>query len=69
MENKQIDLTNKCGSCKWAIPIKGSAKGVFGCHVICTHPNKKWKHQSSSMKQRTSPKCKLYAVEDDSNGA
>ena len=26
VEPKETDLTDKCGSCEWAMPIKGSAK-------------------------------------------
>lgn len=49
VEPKETDLTDKCGSCEWAMPIKGSTKGVFGCYVEC----KVWK-------QRTNPKCRLW---------
>lgn len=56
----QTDLTDKCGSCEWAVPIKGSIKGVFGCYIECKNPNKVWKHNSSSRKQRTNPKCRLW---------
>lgn len=56
----QTDLTDKCGSCKWAMPIKGSTKGVFGCYIECLNPNKVWKYKSSSRKQRTNPKCRLW---------
>lgn len=58
--HREPDLTDKCGSCEWAAPIKGSTKGVFGCHITCQNPNKNWRHSSSSMKQRTNPKCKYY---------
>lgn len=57
---KGTDLTDKCGSCEWAMPIKGSVKGVFGCYVECQNPYKEWRHDSSSRKQRTNPKCSLY---------
>jgi hypothetical protein len=60
VEPKEIDLTDKCGSCEWAMPIKGSAKGTFGCYVACQNPNKVWRHNSSSRKQRTTKKCKLW---------
>jgi hypothetical protein len=56
----QTDLTNKCGACEFAMPIKGSTKGVFGCYIECRHPDKVWKYTSSSRKQRTNPKCSLY---------
>ena len=54
------DLTDKCGSCEWAVPIKGSTKGVFGSFIVCKNPNKVWRHDISSHKQRTNPKCSLY---------
>ena len=60
IEPKETDLTDKCGSCEWAMPIKGSTKGVFGCYVECQNPEKVWKHNSSSRKQRTNPKCRLW---------
>lgn len=56
----ETDLTDKCGSCEWAMPIKGSIKGVFGCYIECQNPNKVWKHDSSCRKQRTNQKCRLY---------
>lgn len=56
----QTDLTDKCGTCEFAVPIKGSTKGVFGCYIECQNPNKVWKYNSSSRKQRTNPKCKYY---------
>ena len=59
-EPKETDLTNKCGSCEWAMPIKGSLKGVFGCHIECQNPNKAWKHDISKRKQRTTRKCRLW---------
>jgi hypothetical protein len=58
----QTDLTDKCGSCEWAMPIKGSIKGVFGCYIECLNPNKVWRYDSSSRKQRTNPKCSLYKL-------
>ncbi len=60
VEPKETDLTDKCGSCEWAMPIKGSTKGVFGCYVECQNPEKVWKPNSSSRKQRTNPKCRLW---------
>ena len=60
VEPKETDLTDKCGSCEWAMPIKGSAKGVFGCYIECQNPNKVWRYDSSSRKQRTNPKCSLW---------
>ena len=60
VEPKETDLTDKCGSCEWAMPIKGSAKGVFGCYIECQHPDKAWKFDSSRRKQRTNPKCRLW---------
>ena len=57
---QETDLTDKCGSCEWAMPIKGSTKGTFGCYIECLNPNKIWRHDSSSHKQRTNPKCSLY---------
>lgn len=60
VEPKEPDLTDKCGSCKWAMPIKGSTKGVFGCHIECQNPNKAWKRDVSRRKQRTTSKCKLW---------
>lgn len=55
-----VDLTDKCGSCKWAVPCKGSDKGVFGCYVTCQNPNKQWRHDVSKWRQRTTPKCRYY---------
>ena len=60
VEPKETDLTDKCGSCEWAMPIKGSTKGVFGCSVVCQNPNKVWRYDSSNRKQRTTLKCKHY---------
>lgn len=59
-EPTETDLTDKCGSCEWAMPIKGSTKGTFGCYIRCQNPNKVWKHGSSSCKQRTNPKCRFW---------
>ena len=67
MEPQETDLTDKCGSCEWAMPIKGSAKGVFGCYVVCQNPQKAWKHDSSSRRQRTTPKCRLYTMKSRGN--
>lgn len=61
----QIDLSDKCGSCKWAMPIKGSAKGVFGCYIKCQNPNKVWHHDSAKRKQRTNPKCRLWQQKEE----
>ncbi len=60
IEPKQTNLTDKCGSCEWAMPIKGSKKGVFGSYIECLNPNKVWKHNCSKHKQRTAPKCRLW---------
>ena len=56
----KTDLTGKCGSCKWAMPIKGSTNGVFVCYIECQNPNKVWRYNSSKRKQRTNPKCRLW---------
>lgn len=61
----QTDLTDKCGSCEWAMPIKGSIKGVFGCYIECQNPNKVWKHDVSKRKQRTSPKCRWWQLKKE----
>lgn len=61
VEPQETDLTDKCGSCEYAMPIQGSSKGVFGCYVDCQNPSKVWKHESSSRKQRTTPKCRMYS--------
>lgn len=58
--HQQTDLTDKCGSCKWAVPCKFSAKGTFGCYVECQNPNKVWRSEISKKRQRTTPKCRLY---------
>ena len=63
--SQQTDLTDKCGSCEWAIPIKGSKKGTFGCYIECQNPNKVWKHNSSSCKQRTNPKCRFWQLKKE----
>lgn len=60
VEPKETDLTDKCGSCEWAMPIKGSTKGMFGCYIECLNPNKAWKYDSSNRKQRTNPKCRFW---------
>ena len=45
---------------EWAMPIKGSIRGIFGCSIECQNPNKVWKHNSTKYKQRTNPKCRLW---------
>lgn len=65
--HSSTNLSNKCGSCKWSVPCKFSAKSTFGCYVECQNPNKVWRHQSSMIKQRTNPKCKLYERKEDGN--
>ena len=57
---KETDLTDKCGSCEWAMPIKGSINGVYVCYIECQNPEKVWKHNSSRRKKRTTPKCRLW---------
>ena len=59
-EPHETDVTDKCGSCEWAMPMKGSAKGVFGCTIKCQNPSKKWKSDISMIKQRTTPRCRLW---------
>ena len=54
------DLSNKCGSCRWSVPCQFNTRSTSGCYVECQNPNKIWRHQSSMMRQRTTPKCKLY---------
>ena len=60
VERKDIDLTDKCGSCESAMPIKNSMKGKFGSYVVCQNPNKVWRHNASDHKQRCAKKCRLY---------
>lgn len=57
---KETDLTNRCGSCKWSVPCKFSEKSTFGCYVECRNPNKVWRAEISKKRQRTTPKCKHY---------
>ena len=57
---RETDLTDKCGSCAWAMPIKGSTRGTFGCWVACQHPDKTWRTTTAKRKQRTTLKCRLY---------
>lgn len=56
----ETDLTDKCGSCKWAVPHKFAQKGQFGAYVKCKNPNKVWRSPVSMIKQRTNPKCRYY---------
>lgn len=57
---KKTDLTGKCGSCKWAMPIQASNKGILGSYVKCINPAKVWRYDASNIKQRTTPKCRWW---------
>ena len=66
--HNRTDLTNKCGSCKWATPRKFSEQGTFGCYVDCHHPGKRRRSNVSTVKQRTAPKCSLYERKENEEG-
>ena len=61
---KRIDAldhtTEKCGSCEWAMPIKGTINGVYVSYIECQNPEKVWNHNSSRRKKRTTPKCRFW---------
>ena len=65
IEPKQVDLTDKCGSCIWATPIKATRRSVFGSYIECQNPNKVWKHDISRRKQRTTKKCLLWETMEE----
>ena len=48
----ETDLTNKCGSCKWAVPDKKS-------FIHCTYPNKR-----ARFFVRTDKACKNYEMKE-----
>lgn len=50
-KKKVVDLTNKCGSCKWARPRHGT-------YIDCTCPSKK-----PNFFARTTRACKKYEKE------
>lgn len=52
--------TEKCGSCEWAMPIKGTINGVYVSYIECQNPEKVWNHNSSRRKKRTTPKCRFW---------
>jgi len=66
MKKTQTDLSEKCGSCKFA----EHAPGVFGssqCYIRCTHPEHKrryYKRPISQYKQRTLRACKKYVAKE-----
>ena len=49
-----------CGSCEWAMPIKGTINGVYVSYIECQNPEKLWNHNSSRRKKRTTPKCRFW---------
>ena len=49
-----------CGSCEWAMPIKGTINGVYVSYIECQNPEKVWNHNSSRRKKRTTPKCHFW---------
>lgn len=61
---KRIDdldnQTEKCGSCEWAMPVKGTINGVYVSYIECQNPEKVWNHNSSRRKKRTTPKCRFW---------
>ncbi len=63
-QKTETDLSFKCGSCKYAKPIQGSKRGIFGTTVECTnkeHIDKYcYRHKTSKLKQRTCKACKSY---------
>ena len=52
--------TEKCGSCEWAMPVKGTINGVYVSYIECQNPEKVWNHNSSRRKKRTTPKCRFW---------
>lgn len=53
--NENIDLTGKCGSCKWAsAPIKRTPKGAPS-YIECLNENERKRHKKpqQNIKQRT----------------
>ena len=52
--------TEKCGSCEWAMPIKGTINGVYVNYIECQNPEKVWNHNSSRRKKRSTPKCRFW---------
>ena len=52
--------TEKCGSCEWAMPIKGTINGVYVSYIECQNPEKVWNHNSSRRKKRTTPKGRFW---------
>ena len=59
MLKENVDLSNKCGSCKFGEPCTFSPKGERS-YVQCGHPGKKFKAEYQSKKQRTAPGCAKY---------
>ena len=49
-----------CGSCEWAMPIKGTINGVYVSYIECQNPEKVWNHNSSRRTKRTTPKCRFW---------
>ena len=60
--------TEKCGSCKWAMPIKGTINGVYVSYIECQNPEKVWNHNSSRRKKRTTPKCRFWHPKKKGSG-
>ena len=56
VDPKKTDLIDKCGSCEWAMPIKGTINGVYVSYIECQNPEKVWKHNSSRRTNTTTPK-------------
>lgn len=62
VEKRIDDLDNpteKCGSCEWAMPVKGTINGVYVSYIECQNPEKVWNHNSSRRKKITTPKCRF----------
>lgn len=56
----ETDLSGKCGSCKY-FDMRPETKKTIG--YPCTHKEKRWMHESSRYRPRTTKKCRLYEVE------
>lgn len=59
------DLTDKCGSCRFASdPVQFSSAGGYS-YVYCQYPDRKFRTSMAHLKQRTCRRCSLYEVKED----
>lgn len=69
-KSKEVcDLTNKCGSCEYAVP---TTFGKSHCYVECAnreHVDKYCKSPISLKRQRTHPACRCYAERKEDGNA